>query len=353
MASPSRNSEALAEIPYQGRSSQHQKTATSTRTEPHWSFEVRHEFDDVDELAEVARSWDVDFRQLNRGPFEGRVTQVGGPQFQLAQVRLRGLIHQHGAAPAGLITVAVPAVRDIDLLWRGHTVCRDEILVFGPGGELESTSREDFNMLLVSIPEEPLLTAARQVGIELPSRIVSRLEVVACEPSAVADLRQCIAAQLASMGHDRVAGDIPTEARDPVAMLSDRIVRCLMPSLRGSNDRRRSRRRRLIEEAVEIARHRSRSIHTVRHLRRETGASERTLRRGFQERFGVSPKTYLQAQRLIGVRRRLRALTETERITDVANEWGFWHMGQFAADYRRHFGELPSETVANASGHSL
>jgi AraC family ethanolamine operon transcriptional activator len=35
----------------------------------------------------------------------------------------------------------------------------------------------------------------------------------------------------------------------------------------------------------------------------------------------------------------------SSRIADVANRWGFWHMGQFAADYRRQFGELPSETV--------
>jgi AraC family transcriptional regulator, ethanolamine operon transcriptional activator len=35
-------------------------------------------------------------------------------------------------------------------------------------------------------------------------------------------------------------------------------------------------------------------------------------------------------------------------IGDIANTWGFWHMGQFAADYRRQFGELPSETLAHA-----
>jgi len=29
----------------------------------------------------------------------------------------------------------------------------------------------------------------------------------------------------------------------------------------------------------------------------------------------------------------------------VANAWGFWHMGQFARDYRRLFGELPSDTL--------
>jgi hypothetical protein len=33
---------------------------------------------------------------------------------------------------------------------------------------------------------------------------------------------------------------------------------------------------------------------------------------------------------------------------DVANRWGFWHMGQFAADYKRQFGELPSATLKRA-----
>lgn len=33
------------------------------------------------------------------------------------------------------------------------------------------------------------------------------------------------------------------------------------------------------------------------------------------------------------------------RVTDIANDWGFWHMGQFAADYRELFGELPSQTL--------
>ena len=79
-------------------------------------------------------------------------------------------------------------------------------------------------------------------------------------------------------------------------------------------------------------------------LSQESGASIRTLRRGFQERFGVSPKAYLLAQRLIGARRALRSATKQTLVTDVANNWGFWHMGQFAADYRRQFGELPSET---------
>ena len=44
-------------------------------------------------------------------------------------------------------------------------------------------------------------------------------------------------------------------------------------------------------------------------------------------------------------RRDLRACSQGETITDIAKRWGFWHMGQFAADYKKQFGELPSETV--------
>jgi len=33
------------------------------------------------------------------------------------------------------------------------------------------------------------------------------------------------------------------------------------------------------------------------------------------------------------------------KIGTIANRCGFWHMGRFAADYRRLFGELPSETL--------
>jgi AraC family ethanolamine operon transcriptional activator len=85
---------------------------------------------------------------------------------------------------------------------------------------------------------------------------------------------------------------------------------------------------------------------TVRDLCRVSEVSERTLRYAFLEQFGVSPKSYLMALRLNRIRRQLsHADPSSTRVVDVANHWGFWHMGQFAADYRKLFGELPSETL--------
>jgi AraC family ethanolamine operon transcriptional activator len=35
-------------------------------------------------------------------------------------------------------------------------------------------------------------------------------------------------------------------------------------------------------------------------------------------------------------------------VQDVAAAWGFWHLSQFATDYRKLFGMRPSETLKAA-----
>ena len=77
--------------------------------------------------------------------------------------------------------------------------------------------------------------------------------------------------------------------------------------------------------------------------------SARTLEYAFQETFGMAPKPWLMKRSLNRVRSELRRARGTETtVADIANDWGFWHMGQFAADYRKMFGKLPSQTLAGS-----
>ena len=75
-------------------------------------------------------------------------------------------------------------------------------------------------------------------------------------------------------------------------------------------------------------------------LCRATGVSQRTLEYAFRTYADTTPKAYLKIVRLHRVRSMLR--TDMPAIADVANRWGFWHMGQFARDYRALFGVNPS-----------
>jgi AraC family ethanolamine operon transcriptional activator len=80
-------------------------------------------------------------------------------------------------------------------------------------------------------------------------------------------------------------------------------------------------------------------------LCRELDVSERTLHYAFQEVRGLSPMAYFMAIRLNAVRQELKTAPDTATVHEIAQRWGFWHTGEFAAAYRRLFGELPSQTL--------
>lgn len=85
---------------------------------------------------------------------------------------------------------------------------------------------------------------------------------------------------------------------------------------------------------------------TIQDLCEKLYVSPRTLRYAFQECLGMSPMAYLKTQRLKQVRRQLETSDHHQTtVTDIAIQCGFWHMGQFSKDYRKMFGECPSETL--------
>jgi len=81
-------------------------------------------------------------------------------------------------------------------------------------------------------------------------------------------------------------------------------------------------------------------------LASHAGASERNLYYLMKRESGVTPYRFYQRCRLVRVRRRLvDCQCEVPHISHYAADEGFSHLGRFAALYREHFGELPSETV--------
>jgi len=80
----------------------------------------------------------------------------------------------------------------------------------------------------------------------------------------------------------------------------------------------------------------------------------RTLQRAFTEVLGMGPARYLMLKRLTAVRAELRQSDPTAAtVTDTALRYGFWELGRFAREYRRTFGESPSETLAKGTRQTV
>lgn len=80
-------------------------------------------------------------------------------------------------------------------------------------------------------------------------------------------------------------------------------------------------------------------------IARAAHTSVRSLHRAFQQFLGVSPLEYAKEQRLLKIHQILKSQQgAATSIAEIANEFGFDHLGHFSAVYRRRFGELPSQT---------
>jgi AraC-like DNA-binding protein len=85
---------------------------------------------------------------------------------------------------------------------------------------------------------------------------------------------------------------------------------------------------------------------SLRELSGTVGCSERVLQYVFRDIYGMGPQAWFQLMRLDEANRELRARELGQvRVTDVALRWGFTHLGRFSTEYRRRFGEPPSQTL--------
>ncbi len=88
---------------------------------------------------------------------------------------------------------------------------------------------------------------------------------------------------------------------------------------------------------------------TVAELAARVGVTARTLRYAFSHAVGISPYQYMLRRRVTIVRDALLDPARPERtILELLLSMGISHQGEFAGQYRRLFGESPSETRARA-----
>ena len=84
---------------------------------------------------------------------------------------------------------------------------------------------------------------------------------------------------------------------------------------------------------------------TVTELASVAGVSSRTLQRQFLAFLGKPPRAMLRDINFERARRELLRGSPGAKVMDIALCAGFQHCGRFSAEYRRRYGETPSQTL--------
>jgi AraC-like DNA-binding protein len=101
-----------------------------------------------------------------------------------------------------------------------------------------------------------------------------------------------------------------------------------------------------LARAEEYVRSNLRNPLSVLDVAAAAGVGPRQLSAAFRRHRGVSTSAFVRQLRLEAAHRDLlSASPSATRVTDVAIRYSLTHLGRFSGDYRRLFGETPSETL--------
>ena len=311
-----------------------------------WNLLIDRHFEDFEEAAELARGWDVDFRQLEAGRSPTDVLQFGSPGFLVTRFSMSRAYDQRGSTPPGTLTFGILDEDIKDTITPEGPITEDGIWCFPSSLEFAAASGSEFRGCTLSLSDSLLDEVAELHELPGSRAVLGSGRVVHCRQVDIDTIRR----RLGRIYREIRNGGIGLLHPRQVHELESELTRQLLEGLTGPvgfvRPRMTGRRRLILHRALDYLEAAPNSAVTVSELAQAVGAGVRTLEYVFKDYFGVTPKAYLCAWRLVGARRELRQSNAASmRVQDAAHNWGFWHLGQFSKDYQRFFGELPSQTL--------
>ena len=314
------------------------------------NFSLRRHIDDFEELTESVQGWNVELRKLDAGPFTSDLMQLKSGPVLLSRFFLNSRLELQGNEPqSGFRRFGIPIDIHQTSLWRGKKLGKKTIQIYPSDSELEGISSPNLTTFIFLIAEERLTELGQTLHVPLPWELPGKPEIVDGESGELGRFHQTLQGVSHVLTENPSTLDSPGLRRELEVNIPQQLLTFLSNAYPVESRPSAHQRTRALKQAMAYITDHAHEPPTVLEICQDVGVSKRTLEYAFLEYFGVSPKSYLQAYRLNGVRKTLRESDPNSiKIADVANRWGFWHMGQFAKDYHKLFGELPSETLRHS-----
>jgi len=315
-------------------------------TDKAWTILINHHFDEFEEAAELVRGWDVDFRQLEAGCSPTDVLQFGSPDFLVTRFSMSRAYDQRGGTPLNMLTFAILDEDINDTTTPEGPITEDGIWCFPASREFAAASGSEFRGCTLSLSQSLLDEVAELYELSGARSLLGSGRVARCRRGDIDAIRHRLGGIYRELSNGGIGLRHPRQVHELEFDLTRRLLEALAGPVRFVPPRMTGRRRLILCRALDYLEANPASPLTVSKLAQAAGAGVRTLEYAFKDYFGVTPKAYLRARRLVGAHRELRhSDAVSAHVQDAANNWGFWHLGQFSKDYQRFFDELPSQTL--------
>ena len=312
-----------------------------------------HALADASTQGQVQHWIDLDVYQMGAGSFQGACSTLSSGRMHLVHEQQNRLIHKVGIMPANTCTVSFALGQD-PLKRFSHFLDPAPLTFLLPENtEFDILVPARVDTLYLCLEQDRLMDGARTLNPCFWERTPQGLQAY-----NTPDTGQLAAGLLNRLHPPGLDPDQPPPSltEQAEALLYDTVLLALnkatevhgidMPEYQ-PHQRARQRvntAREFIDASLQAG-----LLPSMVDICAQTGTSARTLQYAFREIMQMTPAAYLRILRLNKVRTALQnAATAATTVTQVATQWGFLHLGEFARDYLRLFGERPSKVLARA-----
>jgi AraC family ethanolamine operon transcriptional activator len=285
-----------------------------------WRLIADQHFENFEEFSDSIWGWDFELHQLTSGKSSIELLQLGRPEFMLSRFYFEQSYNQGGGAPPDTLTFGLCEERIDGVTTPDGIVPQNCILCFPSDRELMAISRPHFKGYSLSISEALIDEVAESCGLQgVNHRAGTAQQVLHCGRSEMHAIREVLRRVSRSLASIKTTAD----STEVIHNLEFDLTRHLLQALAGYRPAERlhltGRRQIVLQRAQDYVEANAHLPITVLELAKASECGVRLLEHIFRDCFGVTPKAYLKSRRLV-------------------------------ADYRRHFGELPSVTQARKRG---
>ncbi|WP_221794581.1 helix-turn-helix domain-containing protein [Oceanobacter mangrovi] len=310
-------------------------------------------YQEVNSFADSLCAWPQEYDQVSCGRFEGHLQDVELAEVRLFRETMNLSVAQHTHTPAGRISVLIPLRIENNgtsdqarcISGKGVTLLpyNSDFFFVGPDNTdyiVVSVEQQQLQALLSDDDLTDLLQAQRSFEVRVKPDDLRQLQ------------RHCrllldnlLRLQQQPTRHGETSEQAlirQTAERQMSHQLIGLVVELFARSLKRDSRPLGNQHHFLVRQSHEFVLSEAGSNASVLEVCKHLNVPQRTLSYSFEKVAGCSPAQYLRAARLNGVRREL--ISSDLPIGAVAANYGFFHPGYFGQEYRRLFGETPSQT---------
>lgn len=320
------------------------------KTASHFHIETQDVFLQADALP----MWKQDYMQISKGVFHGKISDISLGAIQLFRETMDKAVDQHGQPRANSFVVGIPVKLEGEGFWCGDKLETDSVFFLKPNSELKFRTPQCSDIYVSVIDLELLCSYAEDIEEVCVDQICRLSGAVASSDKICTNLRNSfikvfegISGNPENLNSELVRQELYSDVMH--AIFSGF---CMLEKTQPRHPGQFVHRH-IVEKTKEYILSRKGQTPTVLEICQELRVSRRTLHYAFQKVLDINPVTYLRYIRLHGARHELITSSPgSSLISDIAANWGFWHLGMFSNYYKQLFGETPSSTIKKDQKYS-